>query len=96
MDGDSSAKTFEQGANSALKETEMSSGIHESVNQIVCLPTLTIHNGLLPSLPSDRKQPSVGDKTNGTGPSVFSKDGPVGSLFQGEPLPPTFQSLILL
>ena len=35
MDGDNTAKTFEQGANSALKENELSSGIHESVNQTV-------------------------------------------------------------
>ena len=37
MDGDSTAKTFEQGANSALKETELGSGIHESVSQTVRL-----------------------------------------------------------
>lgn len=37
MDGDSSAKTFEQGANSAMKGgTDMTEGIHESVNQTVC------------------------------------------------------------
>ncbi len=44
MDGDQSAKTMEQGANSALHETEMSSGIHESIKQTVqVLPaTLTI------------------------------------------------------
>ena len=35
MDGDHSAKTMEQGANSALKENDLSSGIHESVNQVV-------------------------------------------------------------
>ena len=35
MDGDHTAKSFEQGANSALKENEMSSGIHESVKQVV-------------------------------------------------------------
>lgn len=35
MDGDNTAKSFEQGANSALKENEMSSGIHESVKQTV-------------------------------------------------------------
>lgn len=35
MDGDHTAKSFEQGANSALKDTEMSSGIHESVKQTV-------------------------------------------------------------
>lgn len=35
MDGDNTAKAFEQGANSAVKENEMSSGIHESVKQTV-------------------------------------------------------------
>jgi len=35
MDGDQTAKTFEQGANSALKENELTSGIHESVKQTV-------------------------------------------------------------
>ena len=39
MDGDSTAKSFEQGANSALKETEMGSGIHESVKQTVRMST---------------------------------------------------------
>lgn len=37
MDGDNTAKTFEQGANSAVKETEMTSGLHESVKQTVGL-----------------------------------------------------------
>ena len=35
MDGDNTAKNFEQGANSALKENELTSGIHESVKQTV-------------------------------------------------------------
>lgn len=35
MDGDNTAKSFEQGANSALKENEMTSGVHESTKQIV-------------------------------------------------------------
>ena len=35
MDGDSSAKTMEQGANSAMKDQDFTSGIHESTNQIV-------------------------------------------------------------
>lgn len=35
MDGDISAKTMEQGANSALKDQDLTSGIHESVNQTV-------------------------------------------------------------
>lgn len=39
MDGDATAKNFEQGANSAMKETEMSSGMHESVKQTASLPT---------------------------------------------------------
>ena len=37
MDGDNSAKTMEQGANSAMKENELTSGIHESVNQTVSI-----------------------------------------------------------
>ena len=61
MDGDNTAKTFEQGANSALKENEMTSGMHESVKQT----------------------PAAGEKTQGTGTSVFSKDGAVGSMFNG-------------
>lgn len=40
MDGDSTAKTFEQGANSAMKDQELTSGIHESTNQIVNLVIL--------------------------------------------------------
>ena len=35
MDGDNTAKAFEQGASSGLKENELSSGIHESVKQTV-------------------------------------------------------------
>ena len=37
MDGDNTAKTFEQGANSAVKENEMTSGLHETVKQTVCI-----------------------------------------------------------
>ncbi|NRK29869.1 hypothetical protein F3B07_22965 [Salmonella enterica subsp. enterica serovar Typhi] len=62
MDGDSTAKSFEQGANSAVKETELSSGIHESVKQT----------------------PAAGEKTTGTGTSMFSKDGAVGSMFNAD------------
>lgn len=32
---------------------------------------------------TDMEQPSVGDKTTGTGTSVFSKDGAIGSMFKG-------------
>ena len=38
MDGDNTAKTFEQGANSAQKgATDLTEGIHESVKQTVWL-----------------------------------------------------------
>ncbi|MCJ1267201.1 hypothetical protein MMC22_007086 [Lobaria immixta] len=53
---------MEQGANSALKDQDLTTGIHESVNQT----------------------PSVGEKTQGTGTSMFSKDGAVGSLFNAD------------
>ena len=43
MDGDQTAKTFEQGANSALKESDLSQGVHESVKQIVSHSPLHIH-----------------------------------------------------
>lgn len=54
MDGDHAAKSMEQGANSAMKDQEMTSGIHESVNQIVgpcripsaCLKLTRISPGL--------------------------------------------------
>lgn len=62
MDGDHTAKSFEQGANSAVKENELSSGIHESVKQT----------------------PAAGEKTTGTGTSVFSKDGAVGKMFNAD------------
>ncbi|CAF9907723.1 MAG: hypothetical protein ALECFALPRED_003787 [Alectoria fallacina] len=64
MDGDSTAKSFEQGANSAVRENEMSSGIHESVKQ------------------------TASEKTTGTGTSMFSKDGTLGSMFNGTASPP--------
>lgn len=62
MDGDNTAKSFEQGANSAVKESEMSSGIHESVKQT----------------------PAAGEKTAGSGTSMFSKDGALGSMFNAD------------
>ncbi|KAL8757142.1 MAG: hypothetical protein Q9184_004289 [Pyrenodesmia sp. 2 TL-2023] len=62
MDGDHSAKTMDQGANSALKDQEFTSGIHESASQI----------------------PAAGEKTQGTGTSMFSKDGAVGKMFNAD------------
>ncbi|CAF9928823.1 MAG: hypothetical protein HETSPECPRED_006942 [Heterodermia speciosa] len=53
---------MEQGANSAMKDQELTSGIHESVNQI----------------------PGAGEKTQGTGTSIFSKDGAVGKMFNAD------------
>lgn len=39
MDGDSSARTMDKGANSALGATDLTDGIHEAGNQSVSLPT---------------------------------------------------------
>ena len=85
MDGDNTAKTFEQGANSALKENELTSGIHESVKQTVGALKMfsCINSGLMPS----DMQPAAGEKTTGTGTSMFSKDGAVGSMFNGTASP---------
>jgi len=44
MDGDQSAKTMEEGANKAMQGNELSSGIHETVNQTV---RGLAHNGFL-------------------------------------------------
>lgn len=33
-------------------------------------------------------QPAAGEKTTGTGTSMFSKDGPLGSMFNGTDSPP--------
>jgi len=43
MDGDQSAKTMEKGANSAMNDTEMTSGIHETVKQTVRLQSVPTH-----------------------------------------------------
>ena len=50
MDGDHTAKSFEQGANSAMKENEMTGGIHESVKQTVSDSELSLAliNTLIP------------------------------------------------
>ncbi|KAI4124096.1 MAG: hypothetical protein LQ347_005861 [Umbilicaria vellea] len=62
MDGDNSAKAMEQGANSAMKDQDLTSGIHESTKQI----------------------PAAGEKTTGTGTSMFDKDGAIGSMFKSD------------
>ena len=81
MDGDNTAKSFEQGANSALKENELASGIHESVKQTVRPFLYRLHQN--DALTLGDMQPAAGEKTTGTGTSVFSKDGAVGSMFNG-------------
>lgn len=86
MDGDHTAKSFEQGANSALKENEMSTGIHESVKQIVSGSESSFAS--TDRLMFDGMQPAAGDKTTGTGTSMFSKDGALGSMFNGTKSPP--------
>ena len=77
MDGDQTAKTFEQGANSALKENELTSGIHESVKQTVS--TETCHRDPI----ANCVKPSEGEKTQGGGTSLFDKSGALGKQFTG-------------
>ena len=51
MDGDNSAKSMEQGANSAMKAgvNDMTEGVHESVNQTVrSRPSSYLHNNVFP------------------------------------------------
>ncbi|KAI4111024.1 MAG: hypothetical protein LQ345_006890 [Seirophora villosa] len=79
MDGDHTAKTFEQGANSAMKDQDLTSGVHESVNQIVSHTYCPFE-----SSNTDELQPAAGDKTQGTGTSMFSKDGAVGKMFNAD------------
>lgn len=59
MDGDQSAKTFDSGANSAIRNAEGSDSIHEASHQA----------------------DAAGEKTSGTGASIFHKDGAVGRQF---------------
>ncbi|KAL8939806.1 MAG: hypothetical protein Q9216_003157 [Gyalolechia sp. 2 TL-2023] len=80
MDGDHTAKTFEQGANSAMKDQDLTTGVHESVNQIVRI--LEISSDVPKQ--ADPEQPAAGDKTQGTGTSMFSKDGAVGKMFNAD------------
>ena len=83
MDGDHSAKTMEQGANSATNGQDLTSGLHEGVKQVVRSPSLltVYYIDLVSGI-----QPGVGDKTQGAGMSMFSKDGAVGSMFNGTSL----------
>jgi len=51
MDGDQSAKSMEQGANSAMKDDSLASGIHETTKQTVLSPTPLPSSSLLPPFP---------------------------------------------
>jgi len=62
MDGDRTAKTLDQGINSATNATDMVDGIHESAHQ---------------SAPA-------GEKTTGTGTSMFDKTGAIGKHFNAD------------
>ena len=93
MDGDNTAKSFEQGANSAVKETDLSSGIHESVKQTV--GALEMFSCINSGLMLGDMQPAAGEKTTGTGTSMFSKDGALGSMFNGTASPSTEPQLDL-
>ena len=99
MDGDQTAKTFEQGANSAMKGgSDLAEGVHESTKQIVSPSFLQLFQLPRPHQHPTRintlnfrtntllllQQPAAGDKTTGAGTSVFSKDGAVGSMFNGQ------------
>ena len=76
MDGDHSAKTMEQGANSAMKGgTDLSEGIHESVNQIVCVDRPPIHSSIHSSfLPFPLLLPSLSVCTDVS--SIFPRSPP--------------------
>lgn len=78
MDGDNSAKAMEQGANSAMKDQDLTSGIHESTKQIVRLSSI----GSTFRLQLTISKPAAGEKTTGTGTSMFDKDGAIGSMFK--------------
>ncbi len=84
MDGDHSAKSMEQGANSATKGAQdLTEGLHESVKQTVRLDSVYT----ISALPIGMMltvvvvQPAQGDKMTGHGTSIFSKEGAVGKQF---------------
>ncbi|KAG8528942.1 uncharacterized protein KY384_006631 [Bacidia gigantensis] len=76
MDGDHTAKTFEQGANKAMGQNEMTSGVHETVNQTPAEGEKTTGHGT-----------SIFDKQGAVG-KMFNADGALGGTAQkvGGPL----------
>ncbi|KAG0645433.1 hypothetical protein D0Z07_8688 [Hyphodiscus hymeniophilus] len=83
MDGDATAKTLDRGANSAIRNTEGSDSIHESSHQAVRSALPHTSNVLCPEH-ADSFQTALGEKTQGTGTSAFSKDGAIGSMFKAD------------
>ena len=81
MDGDSTAKTLDFGANSALRNTEGSDSIHEASHQAVCSNPISFIRAH--RLTHETQEPA-GQKTQGTGTPAFSKDGAIGSMFKAD------------
>jgi len=83
MDGDSTAKTMDQGANSVIRNVDGSDSIHEASHQAVRSTVSVLPHW---SVISDAytKQNAVGEKTQGTGTSAFHKDGPIGKQFKAD------------
>lgn len=90
MDGDSSAKAMDKGANSAIDNSEFSSGVHESVTagrepageKTTGTGTPAFHkDGAIGSaFKADGAIGGTADKVGGP----FSKDGAIGSAFNAD------------
>ena len=83
MDGDTSAKSMDQGANAANKGgADFTEGIHEAAHQAVCFSTAFfdgVHGALADWI---IVQTAAGEKTAGTGgQSMFDKGGAIGKQF---------------
>ncbi|TVY48705.1 hypothetical protein LOCC1_G001415 [Lachnellula occidentalis] len=76
MDGDATAKTFDDGANSAIKTMNDTDGIHEASHQATPAGDKTTGTGV----PAFNKNGAIG--------SMFKADGPIGGIGQkvGGPL----------
>jgi len=90
MDGDSSAKTMDKGANSAMDQTEMSTGIHETT-KTGSMPAGEKTQGT--GTPAFHKDGAIGSMfkadgaIGGTAEKVggpFSKDGAIGKNFKAD------------
>ncbi|CAD6581279.1 MAG: hypothetical protein ASARMPRED_000569 [Alectoria sarmentosa] len=79
MDADSTAKSFEQGANSAVRENEMSSGIHESIKQTPAAGEKTTADGAIGGTAQKIGGPL--DKEGSIG-QHFNSGGMIGGMVQ--------------